>query len=103
MSAAQPDGGNAKRKWARKRASGTKGIVEAGGLGPGGWSDVRSKGSGSSMGDPIMLSKLFCSLLTSETYSRGGYIPQAFEQYSLMQQKIKKIKNPTAEDTCDLI
>lgn len=36
MSAAQPDGGNAKRKWARERASGIKGIGEAGGLGPGG-------------------------------------------------------------------
>ena len=36
MSAARPDGGNAKRKWARERASGIEGIREAGGLGPGG-------------------------------------------------------------------
>lgn len=65
MSAAQPDGGNAKRKWARERASGIKGIGEAGGLGPGGGVGVRSKGYSLSMGDPIMLSKLFCTLLTS--------------------------------------
>lgn len=36
MSAAQLDGGNAKRKWAREMASGIRGIGEAGGLGPGG-------------------------------------------------------------------
>lgn len=37
MSAARPDGGNAKRKWARERASGMGGgIREAGGLGLGG-------------------------------------------------------------------
>lgn len=37
MSAARPDGGNAKRKWAREMASGMRGgVEEAGGLGPGG-------------------------------------------------------------------
>lgn len=35
MSAARPDGSNAKRKWARERTSGI-GVREAGGLGPGG-------------------------------------------------------------------
>lgn len=65
MSAAQPDGGNAKRKWARERASGIKGIGEAGGLGPGGGGGGdRSKGFSLTTGDPIVLSKLFCSLLT---------------------------------------
>lgn len=33
-----------------------------------GWGGVRPKGFGSSMGDPIMLSKLFCTLLTFRAY-----------------------------------
>lgn len=50
MSAARPDGGNAKRKWSRERASGIGagrggggagvGVGGAAGLGPGLWSEV---------------------------------------------------------------